>query len=137
MIKDKQEIKLTWLGYQGHFICPCNYHLTTLIQHDNKNIIISTIGRYEKPEILREEIDNTKYEQIGLNRYFETYVFEAELNGNFWEINAGKQIDGEHYVINSQNPTYDDINISEEEAHEGHYIMIEKIKKQLEDSKSA
>jgi len=69
-------MKITYRGYQGHFICKCNFHLNTLINYENKdkpNIIVSTIGQY---------IVDGKMQELGCNKnsFFETMVFNTQMD---------------------------------------------------------
>ena len=74
------EVKETYRGWQGHFICPCRYHLNTLLELGNEKIIVSTIGGY---------YGNGKQPQmIGCNRYFETLVFKAKEKNGFIDIDG-------------------------------------------------
>lgn len=73
-------------GWQGHFICRCDYHRNTLIfdRDGFKRYVISTIGN------MRD--NNLKTDTVGYDRYYETYVFEAKLDGAYWDADVTKQI---------------------------------------------
>lgn len=120
------EVKVEWFGYQGHLCVPCNFHLTTVVSNENKSIMISTVGNYEKPNCIRKEADNTRYEKIGSNRYFETFVGETKLNNGFIEMNVSELIEEQVYVLDKENPTLEEILNSEREADLGHKLMVEK-----------
>ncbi len=83
-------IKRTERGWAGHFICAsrCRFRRNTLLEYKNIKIVISTVG-------LMESFDNkeNKFEEVGLNRYFETMVFHANLNDTrYYDIDVEKQI---------------------------------------------
>jgi hypothetical protein len=100
-----------WRGWQGHFCCGCKFHLNTLLKHNDRKVVVSTVGHYYY---------EGKLQTIGYNRTFETMVFEA--GNNEWDdIDAAKQLDffGE----------YND----EKSAQQGHYDILEQVKRYLED----
>ncbi len=76
-----------WFGYAGHFCCArdCLFHLHT---HVGK-YCVSTVGEYH-PGHDREGPKQT----IGLDRYFETMVFELTPGG---EIKSHNELEMEGY----------------------------------------
>lgn len=77
------EIKITERGWQGHFICQCRYHRNTLIEYQDKKIVVSTVGNY---------VYQDKIETIGLNRYYETMVFWAKFDDPYFDIDVNEGI---------------------------------------------
>lgn len=121
------EVKETYRGWQGHFCCPCRYHLNTLLELGDTKIIVSTIGNY---------VGNEKIPQwIGANRYFETLVFKAVKKGKFIDIDVSEELcefDKAYFV---QDGTIEDEYFwqrQELSAEEGHREVIEKVKKYME-----
>jgi hypothetical protein len=82
--------KRTERGWAGHYIQAknCLFRRNTLVEYDNKRIVVSTVGaRYNQKE--------DKYEPINLadNRLYETMTFEAELVGEtYFDADVTKQI---------------------------------------------
>lgn len=104
-----KDVKRTERGWVGHFIggADCLYHRNTLLEYDDKMIVVSTIGGYMPSNKRKEYWHSGKvdFEMIGRDRYFETMAFVADkedkyhdstgervLFGSKWEIN---DIDGE------------------------------------------
>lgn len=128
-----EEIKVDYVGYQGHFLCPCYYHLTTIISNSKRKVMVSTIGRL---------IDNItkKPTTIGCCRMFETEVFNAKFchKTGFIEADVSKSFDGEYYNITEEqelnilkdtftNKELNDLaNECEKLADKGHKQMVEK-----------
>jgi hypothetical protein len=88
------DVTLLWQGIGGHFICAhrCRYSVSTVIFVDNEaKYIVSTVGAMTSLD--KEEV----YEQIGCDRYYETYVFgdvshKFEL-GDTYYTQSGQEID--------------------------------------------
>jgi hypothetical protein len=61
-------------GWAGHFIGgnSCRFRRNTLLQKDDKFVVVSTVGNYISPV-------SSKPEEIGYNRYYETMVFESDI----------------------------------------------------------
>lgn len=82
-------LKTTERGWAGHFIRAdgCRFRRNTLIQCDDKRIVVSTVGNL---------ISNDKIESVGSNRWYETMAFEAyynEFDGcGYWEADVSKEV---------------------------------------------
>jgi hypothetical protein len=65
------EVIRTERGWPGHFIAAlnCQFRRNTLLEHGERRIVVSTVGRYAPAD---------EYQTIGLDRYAETMAFEAE-----------------------------------------------------------
>jgi len=97
------------MPHAGHFCGAslCRFRLNTYVN----GYIISTVGEYVSG-------NRTKFEEIGLNRLYETMVFEAVKSNHKccpYEINLDKEVDFEGYN-------------DAESATKGHYDMIKKWK---------
>ena len=110
---------IEWFGYQAHFCCPCEFHLTTLVSNGEKHIIISTVGRL--PNLLQDS-RYERYEPVGCGRWFETEVYEAKKE-DFWEIDVTKNLESKSYGF-KEFPTYKEINQFEKEADMGHKLLV-------------
>lgn len=110
-----REPKITFRGWAGHFICShnCKFRLNTLIEYQDIKIVVSTVGLYLEPLI-------KKYEQIGAGRYFETMGFHAKFDGEFWDADVSKEISF------SSRWSYPRIK-NEQQANDGHYVVIDEI----------
>lgn len=75
-----------WFGQAGHFIAAnsCRFHLHTHVGR----YCVSTVGDYH-PSMMRGRGDTEEPNTIGLNRFYETMVFEIRDDG---ETN-GQEID--------------------------------------------
>ena len=78
-------VKRTERGWPGHFICSdrCKFRLNTLLEYDDKKIVVSTIGNMY--------IDG-KPETIGYRRWYETMVFYAYQDGYYIEADVSRQL---------------------------------------------
>lgn len=73
-------------GWAGHFICAhdCMYRRNTLLENGARRIVVSTVGALRRKGGI---------ETIGASgRYYETMVFEAKLEGEYWEADVSQQI---------------------------------------------
>ena len=97
-------VKVSERGWAGHFICAdrCKFRRNTLLEYGDKKWIVSTVGAMPQSEILRkipEFCSENGFETIGLDRYYETMVFEAQQVGNadsetvYWDANVSEPID--------------------------------------------
>lgn len=92
----KKELKITERGWAGHFICSpwCGFRRNTLVEYGNKRIVVSTVGNYQPQKTGIKELDESKTKnQIGIERYYETMVFEAKKEGVYWEADVTKAVE--------------------------------------------
>lgn len=82
-----QEVKRTERGWAGHFICAdgCRFRRNTLLEYGDKKWVVSTVGLYLSRSA-------NKFEEIGLNRWYETMAFEAD-DTPYHDADVSKQID--------------------------------------------
>ena len=96
-------VKVTERGWAGHFCCAdkCKFRRNTLLEYQNKKWIVSTVGAMPQSETIikiPELRSENGFETIGLNRYYETMVFEAKPIKNekgdiiYYDANVEKQI---------------------------------------------
>ena len=96
-------VKVTERGWAGHFCCAdkCKFRRNTLLEYQNKKWIVSTVGAMPQSETIRkipELRSENGFETIGLNRYYETMVFEEKPIKNeegaiiYYDANVEKQI---------------------------------------------
>jgi len=129
-----------WYGDPGHFICShdCRFHLCTVIGE----YIVSTVGKYfpDAPvrEILAESrgikltgrgderrndfLEKIGYEEIGLDRTYETMVFKSGERCNSKGCNCGMPSIASHELEFS---AYND----PKSANEGHLALCYKAAK--------
>jgi hypothetical protein len=85
------KVKKTYRGWPGHFCGAhnCIFHLNTLLEYEDKKLIVSTVGNYKLPE----QINQGKPEFVDMNReaYYETMVFHSK-NDEYNDIDASKEI---------------------------------------------
>lgn len=122
-----------WMPHAGHLIVgnDCRFHLATRIG----KWIVSTVGEYIPDSEVRELLARTRgvklegmgdnrladymkkvgYEEIGLNRKYETMVFRAKRAKDCcpWRMKQGNELDMAGY----NDPT---------KAYKGHFRMCEK-----------
>lgn len=72
-------------GWPAHFICAesCLFRRNTLLQKDNLNIIVSTVGNMY--------IDG-QLKTIGMDRLYETMVFVGSQQGSYIDADVRKEI---------------------------------------------
>ena len=127
---------IEYFGYQGHFICRCDFHLTTVVSNVNQAVIVSTVGK------MYDEIER-RWLPCGAGRLFETCVFPA-IKGEFWEPDVTKFLDGgRYYTIPSDiekklldntlsNKEMNDLfNSLEKQADKGHKEVVNYWEKKL------
>ena len=113
-------MKRTERGWAGHFCCSyrCKWHRNTLIEHEGKYLIVSSVGEMLKGFKVQE------FEEIGLNRYYETMVFVGVQKGPYIDCDVSKQrdFDGEWQIC--EYPELG-IDLKAEENHENavKYVM--------------
>jgi hypothetical protein len=79
-------IKRTERGWAGHFCAghDCEFRRNTLLEKDNRRVVVSTVGNYKF---------HGKVTEIGNNRYYETMVFLAKFEDPYWEANVSRQVE--------------------------------------------
>ncbi len=79
------EIKRTERGWAGHFICAhmCRFRRNTMLECGNLRIVISTVGGMKT---------SRGFETIGCDRHYETMVFHAAFDGEFWDADVQREI---------------------------------------------
>ncbi len=83
------EIKRTERGWAGHFICAhdCWFRRNTLLEYNDIKIVVSTVG-------LMKTAISKDFEEIGLDRYYETMVFHAKREQDrYWDADVTRRID--------------------------------------------
>lgn len=82
------EIKVTERGWGAHLCVSeyCLFRRNTLLEKGRKKIVVSTVGNYRSP------VDGRATE-IGVDRYYETMVFEAKYEKPYWEADVEKELD--------------------------------------------
>ena len=80
-------IKITERGWCAHFCggSRCNFRSTTHIEFNENWVVVSTVGQFRK-------LNGDGYEEIGLNRHYETMAFEAIFENPYWEADIAKQL---------------------------------------------
>ena len=81
-------VKRTERGWAGHFIAGryCLFRRNTLLEYNDKKWIVSTVGNY-CPGFQNEP------DTVGLDRWYETMVFEAEMQNGYIDIVVEKTIE--------------------------------------------
>ena len=95
MVKPAHKAQEIWMPHAGHFICGhlCRFRLNTYVN----GYIISTVGEYVPDSRVREIIRSSDgrqtkligdaeeadfgFQEIGLNRKYETMTFKAKKSG--------------------------------------------------------
>ena len=118
-----EEVKITYRGWAGHFICAyrCQFQLNTLLEYKDTKVVVSTVGRMLKnPQRLEDG-----FETIGHNRHFETMAFYAFKDSDgFIDAEPGNE-----YPFSSE-WAYEDPE-DEMKATKGHWKVVEEIKNNL------
>ena len=82
------EVKRIERGWAGHFICAerCKFRRNTLLKYKKTMIVISTVG-------LMSNIDESGFDIIGANRYFETMAFHSnQEDKRYYDIDVSREI---------------------------------------------
>ncbi len=80
------EPTITHRGWQGHFCCPCKFHLNTLIEYGDTAIVVSTVGLYIPS-------DSKEFDTIGHDRHFETMAFHADDSDDYRDADVTKEVE--------------------------------------------
>lgn len=88
------KIKVTERGYPGHFICGyrCVFHRNTLLELNEKRIVVSTVGRLLPFDLRELNKDDFRFESLGWHRYYETMAFKAIYKEPYFEADTSKPI---------------------------------------------
>lgn len=123
----KKEVKVTFRGWPGHFICgyECMFRLNTLLEYGNKRIVVSTVGLLPDP-LEKKNTGKIVFREVGCKRHFETMAFWAMKNGDFWDMDVKRQINFESEWA------YGSVE-DELKANDGHYAVVEELKQKLLD----
>lgn len=80
------EVKRTERGWAGHLCVSayCRYHRNTLLEFEDKKIVVSTVGHYVNSE--------GKIDSIGFERWYETMCFEGMEENGYIEADIHKGI---------------------------------------------
>lgn len=108
MINLLKEVSRVERGWGGHFICAsrCQFRRNTLLSYKDIKIVVSTVGLMEV---------NGKFEQIGLNRYYETMAFHANANDTrYYDADVSREISFESPWAISELDADDKANIMHE-----------------------
>ena len=119
-----EEIKRTergWCGYvRGHQYCL--FRRNTLIEYDNKKIVVATLGNYINPF----EYRNTP---IHDDVWYQTIAGYAVENNGYWEIDGNKQIliKSEHILQGTEEEMFDNYPLIDQTANDMHEKVIEEM----------
>jgi len=107
-----------WYGMAGHFICApwCRFHLCTDL---GNGYYVSTVGDYHSVPSIRKNGGNTKAEQIGWRRLYETMVFRVHHHCAGANCGCGAPLgNGSDLEVDSYNTA--------QQAQEGHLALCKK-----------
>ena len=121
------EVKRTERGWAGHFISShkCLFRRNTLLEYDGLKIVVSSVGLKMKTDIKGTYNDKDEFEQVGLNRFYETQVFHANYEDDeFIDADVARQIsvDSDWATINKKDEVL---------ANERHEIIVYEIIEKL------
>ena len=89
------EVKRTERGWIGHFICAdrCRFRRNTLLEYNDIKIVVSSVGLMESSWKKGDKYYRGPFEEIGLDRYFETMVFHSKSEDTrYHDIDVSRQI---------------------------------------------
>jgi len=74
-------------GWTAHFGAAhhCNFRRNTLLECGDIRIVVSSVGAMQMSE-------GKEFEEIGLDRYYETMVFHAHWDDPYWDADISRQI---------------------------------------------
>jgi len=116
----KETLKTTERGWAGHFICAdrCRFRRNTLIEFGIKKVVVSTVG---------DMVIGNEQQQIGLDRYYETMSFEAQLDADgYWDADVTKPV-----VFDSEWCVTKLTSESDAEANQMHNNVVSEISNKL------
>jgi len=116
----KETLKTTERGWAGHFICAdrCKFRRNTLIEFGIKKVVVSTVGNM---------VIGNEQQQIGLDRYYETMSFEAQLDADgYWDADVTKPV-----VFDSEWCVTKLTSESDAEANQMHNNVVSEISNKL------
>ena len=119
------KVKRTERGWGGHFICAdrCLFRRNTLLEYEDIKIVVSTVGLMQ--DIHHEDKTERHFEQVGLDRYFETMVFHADpKDTRYHDADVSREIS-----FNS-NWAIDKID-ADDEANDMHDAVVQEISDEL------
>lgn len=91
----KVEVTTQERGWVGHFICgtSCLFRRNTLVTCADVKWVVSTVGGLPSPiDIPELNVQKGQMETIGVNRWYETMVFES-LYDEYDDADVRKQIE--------------------------------------------
>jgi hypothetical protein len=115
-------------GWAGPFIgaARCEFHRNTLLQYGDQRVIVSTVG---KMKIYHPFKSTHAYQQIGLDRYYETMVFMAHQlceDDIYWHVDVQKEVSFESkWSVNHVKE------VSDYEADEMHEQVVKEISQKM------
>lgn len=85
------DVKRTERGWAEHFIAAdyCRFRRNTLLEYEDRKWIVSTVGAYFP-------VSSRSIDTVGYNRWYETMVFEGEMQDGYIDINVEKQIESDN-----------------------------------------
>lgn len=121
-----KEVKRTERGWAGHFCCSssCKFRRNTLLECDDIQIVVSTVGAMYN--------DKGKLEEIGLNRHYETMAFLVDKStGPYKDADFSKEVAFEsNGALKWHKKGYID-----NEANEMHEAVVNELTRILEQGK--
>ncbi len=123
----KNQVKITFRGWPGHFICSadCIFRLNTLLEYKMIKIVVSTVGMQKSPWKKGDEFYKGPYTTVGCNRYYETMAFHAiKDKQGFIDADVSRQ-------ISFDSPWIQDKLDAELAANDMHYKVVTEIEKRL------
>lgn len=118
------KVKTTERGWPGHYICAdkCLFRRNTLVEYGDIRIVVSTVGNMRRWEQYKSVL-----ETIGYQRHYETMVFHAEFDGNYWDADVSREVEFEgEWAIEGVEADTDN------RANAMHEAVVAEISKRLE-----
>ena len=116
-------VRRTERGWPGHFILgdECDFRRNTLLERGDTRIVVSTVGQL-KPSRRSTE---TRYQQVGSGRYYETMAFHAMLNCPYHDADVCRE-------ISFRAPSAIDAPGQDNEANAMHDLAVQEVQSRLE-----